>query len=77
MTEGKPVAGLFDLELPVGHHVGKVPRTFKQTRMLAEQLETLERKLGKAVAREEFEEAAKFRDEIKETRDKLTDEAAT
>ena len=54
-------------------HVGKVPQTFQQTRDLAEKLKGLQRKLDKAVAEENYEQAALVRDEIKMTRDKLTD----
>jgi protein arginine kinase activator len=53
-------------------HVGKVPQAFQQTRDLAEKLRGLQKKLEKAVAEENYEQAAQVRDEIKMTRDKLT-----
>jgi len=58
-------------------HVGKAPRAFKQSRLLAERLEKLHRKLEKAIESEQFEEAAKVRDEIKSTRAKITDSTTT
>ena len=58
-------------------HVGKVPRSFKQAKVLSERLDRLNRKLVKAVEEEKFEEAAKVRDEIKITRAKLTDPTAS
>lgn len=52
-------------------HVGKVPQALQQSRDLAERLKTLEKKLNKAVADEDFEQAAVMRDEIKTTREKI------
>ena len=52
-------------------HVGKMPASMQQTRDLADRLKTLQKKLDKAVAEEDFEQAAATRDEIKATRDKL------
>lgn len=49
-------------------HVGKVPRRFKQLKKAldaTDRLKTLERKLAKAIAEENFEHAAELRDEIK------------
>ncbi len=46
-------------------HVGKVPRAMKQNRDMAVQLKALHQKLDKAIADENFEEAAVLRDEIK------------
>ena len=47
-------------------HVGKVPVAFQQTRDHAERLKSLRKKLDKAVADEDFEQAALLRDEIKQ-----------
>ena len=52
-------------------HTGKVPQCLQQSRDLSEKIRALERKLAKAVADEDFEQAAAMRDEIKTTRDKL------
>jgi protein arginine kinase activator len=53
-------------------HTGKVPQSLQQSRELADKIKSLEKKLAKAVAEENFEQAATMRDEIKTTRDKLT-----
>jgi protein arginine kinase activator len=53
-------------------HIGKVPQAFQQTRDLADKLKSLQKKLEKAVAEENYEQAALVRDEIKMTRDKIT-----
>ena len=54
-------------------HIGKVPQQLQQSRDLSEKLKSLQKKLDKAVADEDFEQAAVVRDEIKTTRDKLGD----
>lgn len=53
-------------------HVGKVPEALRQNRDLSERLKTLQKRLTKAVEGEDFEQAAKLRDEIKQTSAKLT-----
>src|SRR5690242_9620069 len=57
-------------------HVGKVPQSLQQGRDLSEKLKSLQKKLDKAVADEDFETAAVVRDEIKTTKEKLGDVAA-
>ncbi len=52
-------------------HVGKVPQAMQQSRELSDRLKSLQKKLDKAVAEENFEQAAAMRDEIKVTKDKL------
>ncbi len=52
-------------------HMGKVPHALQQTRELADKLKSLQKKLDKAVADENFEQAAAMRDEIKVTKEKL------
>lgn len=54
-------------------HVGKVPYSLQQSRELNERLKLLQKKLDKAIAEENFELAAQVRDEMKSTRDKLTE----
>jgi protein arginine kinase activator len=52
-------------------HVGKVPQALQQSRDLSDRLKSLQKKLDKAVADEDFEQAAAMRDEIKATKEKL------
>lgn len=47
------------------HHVGKVPRAQQQGKDLDERLKSLQKRLEQAVASENYEEAAKLRDQIK------------
>jgi protein-arginine kinase activator protein McsA len=44
----------------------------RQTRDLSDRLKSLEKKLNKAIEEEDFEEAAILRDEIKQTKARLT-----
>jgi protein arginine kinase activator len=53
-------------------HTGKVPQSLLQSRDLSDRIRSLERKLAKAVADEDFEQAAAMRDEIKTAREKLS-----
>lgn len=46
-------------------HTGKVPAALQQSRAEAQKLKQLQKRLEKAIAEENFEEAAQFRDEIK------------
>lgn len=54
-------------------HVGKFPQALQQSRDLSEKLKALQKKLDKAVAEEDFEQAAVVRDEIKLAKEKLGD----
>jgi protein arginine kinase activator len=47
-------------------HIGKVPESLRQSRDLSERLVALQKKLNRAVEEEDFEQAAKLRDEIKQ-----------
>ena len=58
-------------------HIGKVPQALQQSRDLSDKLKALQKKLDKAVADEDFEQAAVVRDEIKVTREKLGDLATS
>jgi protein arginine kinase activator len=51
-------------------HTGKVPAALQQAREAVQKLKTLQKRLEKAVAEENFEEAAQLRDEIKRLKDK-------
>ncbi|MBM3829336.1 MAG: excinuclease ABC subunit B [Verrucomicrobia bacterium] len=46
-------------------HTGKVPAALQQSRAEAQKIKQLQKRLDKAVAEENFEEAAQLRDEIK------------
>jgi len=52
-------------------HVGKVPQSLKQSQDLSEKLKSLQNKLDKAVAEEDFETAARVRDEINQTKNRI------
>src|SRR5437867_6184631 len=54
-------------------HTGKMPQHLQQSRDLSDRLKFLQKKLDKAVADEDFEQAAVVRDEIKTTKEKLGD----
>jgi protein arginine kinase activator len=47
-------------------HVGKVPESLRQTRDLSDRLLALQKKLNKAIEEENFEQAARLRDEVKQ-----------
>jgi protein arginine kinase activator len=51
-------------------HVGKVPQLLQQSQECAEKLAALQKKLDKAVAEEDYEQAAMLRDEIRVARQK-------
>lgn len=46
-------------------HIGKVPAALRRTRDTADRLKTLQKQLAKAIAAEDFEQAATIRDEMK------------
>jgi protein arginine kinase activator len=54
-------------------HIGKVPEALRQSRDLSDRLQTLQKKLAKAIEEEDFEQAAVLRDEIKHTTPRLAD----
>jgi protein arginine kinase activator len=58
-------------------HVGKVPQSLQHSRDLSDKLKSLQKKLDKAVEEENFELAASLRDEIKSTKEKLTELTTT
>jgi protein arginine kinase activator len=57
-------------------HVGKVPQSQHFSPDLEEQLKGLQRKLEKAVAEEDFEQAAVLRDQIRRLREQPSDPSA-
>jgi protein arginine kinase activator len=66
-TFAEPLEGLLKTMHKGTRHVGKVPESLRQNRDVSDRLKLLEKKLGKAIDREDFEEAAILRDEIKQT----------
>ncbi len=52
-------------------HVGKTPANFQATRKVVERIKSLQTNLDKAVAEEQYEEAANLRDEIKKIESEL------
>ena len=57
-------------------HIGKVPTSQRQSRDLTDRLKTLNKRLEKAIATEDFEQAALLRDEIKATKAQIGQIAA-
>ena len=66
-TFAEPLEGLLKTMHKGTRHVGKVPESLRQNRDLSDRLKLLQKKLGKAIEQEDFEEAAILRDEIKQT----------
>ena len=54
-------------------HAGKVPQAFQTSRDLNEKLKSLQKKLDKVVADEDFEQAASVRDEINVLKERLSE----
>ena len=57
-------------------HVGKIPRLQRASQEIATRLRALQEKLGKAVVAEDFEEAARLRDQIKQIQQDLNQASA-
>jgi len=66
-TFAEPLESLLKTMHKGTRHVGKVPEGLRQGRDLSDRLKQLQKKLAKAIAAEDFEEAAILRDEIKQT----------
>jgi protein arginine kinase activator len=58
-------------------HAGKVPAALRHTRDVSDKLKALQKKLSKSIEEEDFEQAAKLRDEIKQMTNRLTSTPAT
>jgi protein arginine kinase activator len=54
-------------------HVGKIPQVLKQNQDLADKLKSLQTKLDKAIRDEDFETAARVRDEMNQVKNKITE----
>jgi protein arginine kinase activator len=57
-------------------HAGKAPQGIRLAHDIQEQADTLSRRLRAAIAAEQFEEAARLRDDLKTLRDELSGEDA-
>ena len=66
-TFAEGLAGLLKTMHKGTRHVGKVPEALRASREQSDRLKSLQKKLEKAVKAENYEEAAKLRDEIRET----------
>jgi protein arginine kinase activator len=71
-TFGEALGGLLKTMHKGVRHIGKVPEALRQSRDLSDRLRALQEKLAKAVAAEDFEEAAILRDEIKQATARLS-----
>jgi protein arginine kinase activator len=76
-TFAEPLEGLLKTMHKGTRHVGKVPESLRQNRDLTDRLKLLQKKLNKAIDREDFEEAAILRDEIKQTSARASNPATT
>jgi protein arginine kinase activator len=76
-TFAEPLGSLLKSMHKGTRHVGKVPQALQKTRDISDKLKSLQKKLDKAIASENFEEAAGLRDEIKALKEKLGHMAAT
>jgi protein arginine kinase activator len=65
-TFAEPLEGFLKTMHKGTRHVGKVPESLRQNRDFSDRLKLLQKKLSKAIEREDFEEAAILRDEIKQ-----------
>jgi protein arginine kinase activator len=70
-TFGEGLEGLLKSMHKGIKHVGKVPMQLQHHKDCVEKLARLQKELEKAVADEDFEQAAVLRDEIKQVRDKF------
>lgn len=75
-TFAEPLAGLLKTMHRGTRHVGKVPQALQQNRDLMDKLKQFQKQLDKAVAEEDYEQAAKLRDEIKRLRARMTEAVA-
>ncbi len=68
-TFAEVLAGMLKSMHKGQRHVGKVPRGLKLGREIQERLQSLQRELEAAIAVENYEEAARLRDAIKQLRE--------
>ena len=58
-------------------HVGKAPAVWQQTKVYVDRLHSLETRLDKAVAKEDYEKAAQLRDEISRVKSEFSEPKVT
>ena len=66
VTFAEGLSGLLKSMHKGTRHVGKVPAALRQSREAADRLKSLQKKLARAIEDENFEQAAVFRDELKQ-----------
>ena len=71
-TFSEGLSGLLKTMHKGTRHVGKAPEAMRASRETADRLKTLQKKLAKAIESENFEEAARLRDEIKQETERST-----
>jgi protein arginine kinase activator len=76
-TFGEVMDGLLKTMHKGTRHVGKAPEALRHSRDLSDRLVALQKKLNKAIAEEDFEQAARLRDEIKQMSAQLSDLATS
>src|SRR3974390_231045 len=76
-TFSEPLEGLLKTMHKGTRHVGKAPESMRQNRDLSERLKALQKRLNKAIESENFEEAAIWRDEIKQPTARLSAPASS
>lgn len=67
-TFGEGLEGMLKTMHKGTRHTGKVPAALQQSRAEAQKQKQLQKRLEKAIAEENFEEAAQLRDEIKRSK---------
>ncbi len=70
-TFAEGLAGLLKTMHKGTRHAGKDPESLRVSREFADRLKSLQKKLAKAIESEDFELAARLRDEIKQMPDRL------
>ncbi len=73
-TFAEPLVGMLKQMHKGTQHVGKVPKALRQEMDFTKQRQQLEKQLSKAIQTEDYEQAAKLRDQMKEL-DAPADEA--
>lgn len=73
MTFAEGLEGLLKTMHKGTRHVGKVPQALKRSQDLTDRLKSLQKKLDKAVAEEDFETAVHLRDEINQVKSRITE----
>jgi protein arginine kinase activator len=71
-TFAEALGGLLKTMHKGTRHIGKAPEALRQSRDLSDRLRVLQAKLTKAIAAEDFENAALLRDEIKQATVRLS-----